>query len=74
MKIHYTVHSVAEEPVTVTAKVNGKDRDVSIEGMVVEIVSDDGTMSHTLRFSDDIDAARKLFVVGNPITLTAGSK
>ncbi len=74
MKLHYTVHSAVEEPMIVTAKVNGKDREVSVEGMVVEIVSDDGSMSHTLRLADDIEGARKLFVVGKPIVLTVGSK
>ncbi len=72
---NYTVHSVSEAPFTVSATVGGKQRDVSITGLIVEIVSEDGSMSHTLKLTDDLDAARALFVVGANVTLTvSGSK
>lgn len=74
MKLNYTVHSVADAPFTITATVNGKDREVSVEGVVVELLSDDSDAAITLRLSDDIEAARKLFVTGGSIVLTFGSK
>lgn len=75
MKVNYTVHSVSEAPIVAIAQVGGKDREVSMPGLVIEIVSDDGSMSHTLRLADDLDAAQKLFVTGKTITATfSGSK
>lgn len=77
MKIaNYTVHSVSDAPFTIMANVAGQDREVNINGLVVEVISEGGLMSHTLRITDDIDAARKLFTVGNAVNLniTAWSK
>jgi hypothetical protein len=70
MRLEYTVFSVSESPFAVTADVNGTPRDVTVQGIVAEVVSTDGTMSHTFRLIDDLDEARALFVPGNTITLT----
>jgi hypothetical protein len=64
MQLAYTVHSCAPTPVTATVTRNGKEMQVTIPGLVVELVPDDGTATMTLRFiPDDMEAALALYAV-----------
>ena len=66
MQLVYTVHSAVEEDVTMVVKINGADTAVKAPGMVVELVADNGSL--TPRFVPaDMEAARKLFAVGEKI-------
>jgi len=69
MKLIYSVHSAVEDKATITAQVNGKDREVQIDALVVELVGNGSAL--TFRF-DELDEAKKLFVVGKNVTLTFG--
>lgn len=72
MKLTYEVHSVAEDKATITAQVNGKDREVLSDVLTVELVAPGSGLTFRL---DDIPAAKKLFVKGKKVTLTfAGAK
>lgn len=72
MKLVYKVHSVVEDEATITASVNGKDREVRSDVLTVELTAPGSGL--TLRF-DDIEAAKKLFQTGKSVTLTfAGAK
>jgi hypothetical protein len=71
MDITYTVHSCVEEQIDVIATVAGREVAAKITGLVVEVVSDEGNMGHTLRLTPtDLDAAKALFAVGNKVKST----
>ena len=68
MRIPLKVHSVSEEMVKVTAQLNGADIEAEVPGLVVELVSADGRMAHTLRFvPEDMADAHALFMTGADI-------
>lgn len=73
MKLEYSVHSVARGEATMTVKVNGRDREVRSDALVVELVREGSAL--TFRF-DDVEEAEKLFTkAGKKITLSfAGAK
>lgn len=69
MQITYTVNSVNEEPFAARATYEGKEIDVSVGGLVVELVNE--RMSTTLRFVPETMAdAMDLFPVGKTVTAT----
>lgn len=71
MELNYIVHSCVEDAVAITVTVKGREVQATVPGLVVEIVGEDGGMSHTLRLTpDDIEAAKELFAVGNAVTST----
>ena len=49
MQINYTVHSATSTPVDVQASFNGQTITATVDGYVVELVSEGGAMSHTLK-------------------------
>lgn len=69
MQITYTVNSVSQEPFSARATYEGKEIDVSVGGLVVELVNE--RMSTTLRFIPDAMAdAMDLFPVGKTVIAT----
>jgi hypothetical protein len=71
MEVLFKVHSAVEDDVTMPMTLNGSTVDAKVPGLVVELVSDDGSMCHTHRFvPGDMAAAKALFEVGAKITLT----
>ena len=71
MQIEYTVHSAHVSKVEVELPFNGKSVKALVDGLVVELVSTDEVMGHTLRFvPDDMADAQQLFAVGNTVTAT----
>ncbi len=49
MKIRYIVHSVAPTTFSVTATVAGKEVEATVPGVIIEAVSDDGSMGHSFK-------------------------
>lgn len=47
----FLVHSVTVDPVEVLAKVNGVEMTVTVPALVVELITEDRSMSQTLRFT-----------------------
>ena len=71
MEIKYRVHSVEQQLVTALVTLNGEQVQAQVPGLVVEIVSDDGLMGHTLRLvPHDMEAALALFVLDTEIVST----
>jgi hypothetical protein len=71
IKLNYTVHSVTTDQFEVDAIVAGTPRKVSVPGLVIEAVSQDGSMGHSFRFiPDDSAAAIAAFVVGSAIVVS----
>ena len=70
-QIKYTVHGVSEVPVEVTVEFNGAPIQATVPGLVVELVSEDGTMTHTMKLvpaASDVDALRAQYQPGVAIT------
>lgn len=72
MKTKYAVHSVATQKVAVNAMLNGEPVVADVDCLVVELISEDGSTSHTHRFSSqkDMEEAKELFVYGASIDCT----
>ncbi len=75
MRVRYTVHSIAEEPVLATVKLGDREVGASVPGLTVELVSVDGpTHGHTFRFiprdAADMQAHRDLFTPGKTVVAT----
>lgn len=69
MEITYIVQTCDIQEVTVKASVNGKEVDAKVPGLVVQMVSEDGSMGHTFRFMpDDLEAAKAEFPIGSKMT------
>lgn len=49
MEVKYTVHSSTPTAIEVDAVINGVTVPVTAQGYIVELVSEDGVMSHTLK-------------------------
>lgn len=64
------VHSVAPGDFAAKGTVGGKTMDVTIPGVVVELVSDDESMSQTLRLQADDAAAFDGAKEGDEVTVT----
>lgn len=69
--IDYTVHSCETQAVSIKATLNGNEVEATVSGLVVELVTDDGSQGHTFRFTptgdEDMAAKKALFVVGNKV-------
>ncbi len=71
IKINYVVHSVTIDQFSVDAVVAGVGRKVSVPGLSIEAVSEDGSMGHTFRFiPDDGAAVIKAFPIGSEIIVS----
>lgn len=69
VQLRLTVHSSAPGEFPARATVAGREIDVKVPGHVVELVSADGSMSQTLRLTDDqFDA--EVFAVGEEVAVT----
>lgn len=73
MNVNYDVHSCSEQAFDVEVMLGDQKVKAAVPGLVVELVSSDGTMSHTLKFvPEDMAAARTEFAAGNHIVATFG--
>ena len=71
MDIQYTVHSCAATSFQTMVQLGGQDILASINGLVVELVSLDGSMNRTIRVQpQDVEAAKALYVIGAVIKTT----
>lgn len=68
-KVLYNVHSASPQAFMTEVELPGGQKVAAqIPGLVVELVSQDGTMTHTLRFvPEDLAAASAQFEVGASI-------
>lgn len=64
--IRYTVHSVAQSEISVDATVAGQVVTAKVPATVVEMISEDGSMGHTFRFTGDASE----FVEGQAVDVT----
>ena len=72
MDFRFKVHSANQGPMTTLATLEGGQQvEATVQGMVVELVSDDGTMSQTYRFiPEDFAAAQALFAQDAEVVIT----
>lgn len=71
MKIRYVVVSAIEEPVKVTAQLDGKDVEATVPGLTVELQTECEGMTHTFRLRPEkLDDALELYAPGNVIEST----
>lgn len=70
MKFTYKVHSAVTDEVALDVEANGQTLSVKAPALVIELVSEDGTMSHTLRVIGASDKDAEGFVVGATIVGT----
>ena len=71
MEIRYRVDSCADQTLQGEAVIDGVRVPVAMPGLLVELVSLDGTMSKTLRFRPkDVEAAKALYGVGAIVVST----
>jgi hypothetical protein len=71
MQISATVHSISAEPVEITVEVNGQPMKAKVEGVVLEVVADDGSTSPTFRYVPaDAQAELMLFRPGQAVRVT----
>lgn len=69
--MRFQVHSCTRDTVAVTAEFGGRQVEATVHGLVVELVSEDGRSSQTLRYlPDDIEADEAKFEVGAFVTAT----
>lgn len=64
MGIRYTVLSVNQDEAEVDALVAGQTVKAKVPVLTVEMVSEDGSMGHTFRFTQFGEDEMSLFVVG----------
>ncbi len=71
MEIKYTVVSCVEDSFDMTVEVNGSPMAVKAPGIVLELMSLDGSMGHTFRFAG-ANAAEVLaaYPLGHGVTVT----
>lgn len=70
MQFKYTVHSAHVTEFPVKAIVGGKEIEAKVPGVVIELVSDDGSMGHTFRYIPEDASDLEGFAVGTPVTVT----
>ena len=69
--LNYKVASATSEEFTVEAMVADKPVTAKVQGVCVELLSDDGAMGHTFRFmTDDPSAVLAKFAVDAPVVVT----
>lgn len=64
------VHSATIDQFAATATMDGEDVAVTVPGLVVELVSPDESMTHTLRIRKNVDQAKAAFVPGAGVSAT----
>lgn len=64
------VHSISKAPMEVDAVVNGATIKATVQGTVIELVSDDGSQSQTLRFTEHDMPENTEFVEGEYVRAT----
>lgn len=71
-KVRYAVHSATAQPFETTVELKGGQKvQAAIPGLVVELVAEDGTMTHTLKFvPEDMEHAVAEFAVGAIVEAT----
>ena len=73
IRVSYRVHSIAEEPIPVTATYRGAAVDATVPGLCVELTDDAGRHGHIFHFipesGDELAELRRLFVRGHAVTL-----
>ncbi len=76
MEITYTVHSAARQDFqTNVTLASGQNVIAAVGGVVIELVSADETMTHTLKLiPENIDATLSEFVVGTQVVATFNKK
>lgn len=68
VQIKYTVHSCSRAAIEHEVEINGATMTATVPGLIVELVSEDGSMTHTLRLlPNDIEHAESEFAVGNTV-------
>jgi hypothetical protein len=77
MKIRYDIKSCVKDQFAAVATIGGAEQEVIIPGLVIEAVSEDGSMGHTFRCrgtADEIEAAFQRASEGGDlfVTLTVG--
>lgn len=70
MKFSYRVHSVTTDDVELDVENVGKTLRVKAPALVIELVSDDGSMSHTIRKVGASDKDADGFVAGATVNAT----
>ena len=72
MEIKYTVHSATPTAIEVDAVINGVTVPVTAQGFIVELVSEDQVMTHTLKAmpGPDCDFLAANFPVGASVVGT----
>jgi len=71
MQAPYLVNSCSIEDVPVEVTVNGRPAQARVRGVVLELVSAQGSGSLTLRYMpEDPDAETATFPIGQPVTVT----
>ena len=75
MDFRFKVHSASQGPMTTQATLpGGQVVEATVQGMVAELVSDDGTMSQTYRFiPEDFAAATELFAVDAEVVVSVAA-
>lgn len=69
-ELSFTVASASMGSFPAQAEIAGNMVEVSVPGLVVELVSADGSMSQTLRITPVTDETRDLFTIGETVTAT----
>ncbi len=70
MNVRYTVASCVDGEFVVVADVAGTPTEVKVPGLIVELISEDGSMGHTLRLRgrrDELNAAGHTSQIGAAI-------
>jgi len=72
MQTKYTVHSASQTPFQVEASYGGQTISATVTGLIIELISEGGDMTHTLKLMPgaDLDYALANFVVGAEVTGT----
>lgn len=71
LAINFVVHSCVADRFAATATVAGKEKTVTVDGLVIELVSEDGSMSQTIRVDpDDLEGAFAAYKVGAIVKAT----
>ena len=71
VELNYVVTSSQSDVFAVTAVVGGVEREVTIPGVVIEMLSEDGSMGHTYRFvPENVVDTLAAFPVGAAVRLS----
>ena len=68
--IDFIIHSARMDSFPVTATVAGQEMEVNAPGLIVELITADESMSHTLRIIQDASVLSETFIPGASVTVT----